>query len=179
MDDSKAQALRSRRHDGADAVATTDTITKSEHIDYDDHDDKSKIRLRSQWGAISPDVHSHSADSMITIALFILAAALRFYRISFPDQVVFDEVHFGKFAAYYLRREFHFDVHPPLAKLINAFGGYLAGFDGHFEFDQIGDKYLENNVPYVRMRAIPAIIGSLQVPLIYVIMRQSGYAPVI
>ncbi len=109
----------------------------------------------------------------------MLAAALRFYSISFPDQVVFDEVHFGKFAAYYLRREFHFDVHPPLAKLINALAGYIAGFDGHFEFDQIGDKYLENNVPYIRMRALPAIIGSLQVPLIYAIMRHSGYAPII
>ena len=114
---------------------------------------------------------------MILVVLFLLAAAVRFYKIWHPNQVVFDEVHFGKFAAYYLKREYFFDVHPPLAKLLNAFGGWVAGFDGKFEFDNIGDKYLEHNVPYVKMRAGPAIMGSAQIPLAYAIMRESGHCP--
>ena len=91
----------------------------------------------------------------------------------------FDEVHFGKFASYYLRREYFFDVHPPLAKLLLAFQGWLIGYDGHFDFENIGDDYFENNVPYVGMRTLPAILGSLTPPVLYGIMRESGYPRII
>lgn len=91
----------------------------------------------------------------------------------------FDEVHFGKFASYYLRREYFFDVHPPLAKLLLAFQGWLIGYDGHFDFENIGDDYFENNVPYVGMRTLPAILGSLTPPVLYGVMRESGYPRII
>jgi hypothetical protein len=87
----------------------------------------------------------------------------------------FDEVHFGKFASYYIRREFFFDVHPPLAKLLFAFVGWLVGFDGHFEFENIGDDYIANNVPYIALRSLPAILGSLTPVVVYAIMKESGY----
>lgn len=128
---------------------------------------------------VNPAIFRNFTDGPVMFFLLGIAFALRFYQIQHPSEVVFDEVHFGKFAAYYIRREYFFDVHPPLAKLINAAVAWLAGFDGKFEFDDIGDKYVEHNVPYVRMRAGPAFLGSLLVPLAYAIMRESGYGQAI
>lgn len=91
----------------------------------------------------------------------------------------FDEVHFGKFAAYYLRREYYFDVHPPFAKLLIALAGWFVGFEGDFDFTNIGDSYTASNVPYWGMRALPAIFGSLTVPAVYYIMHESGYPTIV
>jgi dolichyl-phosphate-mannose-protein mannosyltransferase len=88
--------------------------------------------------------------------------------------ISFDEVHFGKFASYYLRREYFFDVHPPLGKLLLAFAGWFVGYDGQFLFDNIGDDYISNKVPYIAMRALPATFGSLIPPLVFLILKELG-----
>ncbi|KAF5383513.1 hypothetical protein D9615_003615 [Tricholomella constricta] len=121
-----------------------------------------------------------SKGSVAVVSLLTtLAFALRFYKINHPDQVVFDEVHFGKFASYYLRREYYFDVHPPFAKMLFGLAGWFVGFDGDFQFENIGDSYTTNHVPFVGMRALPAILGSLTIPVVYAIMKESGYSTVI
>jgi dolichyl-phosphate-mannose-protein mannosyltransferase len=106
----------------------------------------------------------------------VLAFITRFWGISHPDQVVFDEVHFGKFASYYLQRTYFFDVHPPFGKLLFAFAGWLVGYKGEFLFENIGDSYITNNVPYVAYRAMPASLGALTVPIVFLIMWESGYS---
>ncbi|GES58799.1 mannosyltransferase PMTI [Aspergillus terreus] len=108
--------------------------------------------------------------------LTVLAFITRFYKISYPNEVVFDEVHFGKFASYYLQRTYFFDVHPPFGKLLFAFMGWLVGYDGHFLFDNIGDNYIEHKVPYVALRAMPATLGALTIPVVFLIMWESGYS---
>lgn len=112
----------------------------------------------------------------IYLILFLTAAGIltRTWRIGHPSEVVFDEVHFGKFASYYLRREYYFDVHPPLGKLLFALVGYVVGYDGHFLFHSIGDSYIKHNVPYIALRMVPATLGALIVPLSYLILRNSG-----
>lgn len=40
----------------------------------------------------------------VPIALFVCAFLVRAWQIASPAEVVFDEVHFGKFAAYYVTR---------------------------------------------------------------------------
>lgn len=88
----------------------------------------------------------------------------------------FDEVHFGKFASYYLRGTYFFDVHPPLGKMLLAGVGWLAGYDGGFLFDTIGDSYITHKVPYTAYRSFTAICGALVIPIAYGIMRESGYS---
>lgn len=88
-------------------------------------------------------------------------------------------MHFGKFASYYIKGEYYFDVHPPLAKMLLGAAGWFAGFDGNFKFENIGDSYTENFVPYIGLRALPATFGALTVPLVYAIMKESGYSTII
>ena len=54
--------------------------------------------------------------------------------------------------------------------------GWFVGYDGHFLFDNIGDSYISNNVPYVAFRALPALLGAFTVPVTYLIMWESGYS---
>lgn len=70
-------------------------------------------------------------------------------------------------------------MHPPLTKLLYGLAGWFVGFDGRFKFESIGDNYSEAHVPYVGMRSLPAIMGSLTVPLVYAIMKESGYSTVV
>jgi dolichyl-phosphate-mannose-protein mannosyltransferase len=87
----------------------------------------------------------------------------------------FDEVHFGKFASHYIAREYYFDVHPPLAKMLLGAAGWFVGYDGSFDFEKIGDSYTKAHVPYVGIRALPAFLGSATVPIVYSIMKATGF----
>jgi dolichyl-phosphate-mannose-protein mannosyltransferase len=66
------------------------------------------------------------------------------------------------------------DVHPPLAKLLLTLAGWLAGFDGEFDFKDIGKDYLEPKVPYVAMRMLPAVCGILLVPTMFLTLKAIG-----
>ncbi|KAK5109557.1 hypothetical protein LTR62_006908 [Meristemomyces frigidus] len=115
-----------------------------------------------------------SHDWEMLAALTLVALFVRLFRIYQPSSVVFDEVHFGGFASKYIKGKFFMDVHPPLAKLLLTLAGYLAGFDGEFDFKDIGKDYLEPGVPYVAMRLLPAICGVLTIPTIYLTLKAAG-----
>ncbi|KAI0343077.1 glycosyltransferase family 39 protein [Trametopsis cervina] len=167
--------IRNRGKASSSPRYTSSSISPTSDAD-DDHIASSHPRDRS---SIEKVLETEEASVVVVALLTLLAFALRFFKINHPDQVVFDEVHFGKFAAHYISREYYFDVHPPLTKLLFGLTGWFVGFDGKFKFDNIGDSYTDNHVPYVGMRAFPAILGSLTVPLVYAIMKESGYSTVV
>nr|CAG4640632.1 EOG090X015P [Eulimnadia texana] len=117
----------------------------------------------------------HFRFDLIAFTLLAVALATRFYNLDQPNSIVFDELHYGRYAGLYLKNTFFFDSHPPLGKQLIALAGHLAGFQGDFKFDKIGSAY-NSSVPIFAMRSVPALTGSLIVPMSYFIMRQLGYA---
>ena len=104
------------------------------------------------------------------IALVAAAFLTRFWGLGRPPEVVFDEVHFGKFVSGYFTGEYFFDIHPPFGKLFIAASGWIGGFDGSFTFSNIHQPY--GDTPYIFLRAVPALFGAMLVPLTYLLMRQ-------
>lgn len=111
---------------------------------------------------------------VVSLFLFILAIMTRFYRLTDPRYIVFDELHYGKYVGLYMKRIFFFDSHPPFGKQLIAAAAYFAEFDGTFKFDKIGSPYA-SNVPIFALRCIPALCGSFIIPMVYHIILELGF----
>lgn len=116
---------------------------------------------------------SHQTYKYI-LAISIISLAIRLFRIGVPAEVVFDEVHFGGFASNYLKREYYFDIHPPVGKMIIAGIGYLLGYDGSFHFKDIGDSFLSSTIPYRSIRASIALLSSVTIGINMLTLKDMG-----
>ena len=131
-------------------------------------------QLSEHW-LLKPRPDSERVYYFWNLIVTTLAFALRFYKIWYPREVVFDEVHFGKFASYYIQRSFFFDVHPPFAKMMIAFIGWIFGYDGTFKFDEIGMSYETHPAPFLAYRGFNAILGTLTIPVMFNTLKELNF----
>ncbi|KAF5387448.1 hypothetical protein D9757_007808 [Collybiopsis confluens] len=145
---------------------------RQDHLDADARREaasKGYVPGKSKLSFPSGGLNLTSGEVKLLVGLVLVASAVRLYKIWRPNSVVFDEVHFGKFASRYIKTQYFVDVHPPLAKLLITLAAFLFGYDDHFDFKDIGKVY--EHVPYVAMRMVPALLGVATVPLAYLTLR--------
>ncbi|CEP64001.1 dolichyl-phosphate-mannose-protein mannosyltransferase PMT2 LALA0_S09e07382g [Lachancea lanzarotensis] len=111
---------------------------------------------------------------VMPVVFTLLGFATRMYRIGVNNHVVWDEAHFGKFGSYYLRHEFYHDVHPPLGKMLVGLSGFLAGYNGSWDFPS-GEEY-PDYLDYVKMRIFNATFSALCVPVAYFTAKEIGFS---
>ena len=98
------------------------------------------------------------------ILIAIISFLTHFPNLQHPNNVVFDETHFGGFITDYINGICFFDIHPPLAKLILAFYSKMVGYKGDFNFSSTESTY--PNDFYIKIRKLPAFLGSISSPLL-------------
>ncbi|MEW5908011.1 MAG: phospholipid carrier-dependent glycosyltransferase [Patescibacteria group bacterium] len=110
----------------------------------------------------------------ILIVLFTLALFVRFFHFNYPPELVFDEIHFGKFIRAYFTNENYFDIHPPFGKLlIFEFAKILGLESAKDDFLSISQNY-DPNILY-KLRLLPAFTSVLFVLIIYLFsLRLTG-----
>src|SRR5688572_3516195 len=99
------------------------------------------------------------------IALLVMGMLTHLIGLNHPKQVVFDEVHWGKYVtAYCCTGARQFDVHPPHGKLLLTVGAVAGGYDGSQSFESIGLPY--GQTPAFWFRLIPALCG-IAIPILF------------
>ncbi|KAM6170674.1 protein O-mannosyl-transferase 1 isoform 4-T4 [Rhynchocyon petersi] len=110
------------------------------------------------------------------VALTGVGLLSRLWRLTYPRAVVFDEVYYGQYISFYMKRIFFLDGSgPPFGHMLLALGGYLGGFDGNFLWNRIGAEY-SNNVPVWSLRLLPALAGAFSVPMAYQIVLELNFS---
>ena len=109
-----------------------------------------------------------TSDAFLINILCFIALFTRLWLISEPSSVIFDEVHFGNFSNWYINNKFHFDIHPPLGKILMALIAKLTQYKGDIVYaSKLGTSYEINELFYVSQRITPAIFSAFTAPLIY------------
>uniref|UniRef100_A0A673I5M0 Protein O-mannosyl-transferase 2 n=1 Tax=Sinocyclocheilus rhinocerous TaxID=307959 RepID=A0A673I5M0_9TELE len=131
-------------------------------------------RIPKRGGHLSSPSRDDHVPVYTLVLVLVLSVCTRFYKITEPPHVCWDETHFGKMGSYYINRTFFFDVHPPLGKMLIGLAGFLTGYDGTFPFIKPGDKYEHHN--YWGMRAFCAALGSCLPPFAFLIVLELSHS---
>lgn len=131
-------------------------------------DPNSKLRRRPSGGL---SVGVTLFDVQMCVVLLLAAAAVRFYRLSSVQSVIFDEVHYLKFIRWTIEGKYFFDVNPVFGKLALSGLAHFLGFDARLPDYAAPGEALPSAAVAFAARAPAAIFGALTVPVFYRVCR--------
>lgn len=141
-----------------------DHIRNTERLDDDEPESPQKKCSADEEKAVSDRGDDRSLTSpftvnieldLVAIGLFVVAYFSRTYKLAQPRDIVFDELHYGKYVSLYMKNTFFFDQHPPLGKQLIAGLAYIIGYDGNFTFSKIGAQYDEVSIYRLELTCLP------------------------
>ncbi|XP_043467080.1 protein O-mannosyltransferase 1 [Leptopilina heterotoma] len=167
--DTANKELKKRKTDG---IVTNMTKNTNERISHNETlNNERKEQFVNTTSPIRLKVNFEI--DLVAVILLISGLVTRLYHLEEPRNIVFDELHYGKYISLYMKKIFFFDSHPPLGKQLVSAAAYLANFDGQFKFDRIGNPY-DEKVPLFALRLIPALCGSFLIPTAYYLSKEFG-----
>lgn len=126
----------------------------------------------SEWRESLRKLRPALSPVWILIALGFLT---RFLFIAHPPNIVWDEQFFAEFSSTYLTGNFHFDIHPPLGKLLLAAGLKIGGGLAFGE-EIVQRQYWPEGYPYVAARCVHAFCCAFLPAIVYGIGRRLGFS---
>ncbi|MDP1706385.1 MAG: phospholipid carrier-dependent glycosyltransferase [bacterium] len=114
----------------------------------------------------------NAKSKIILIAIIILGLGIRLYNFQSPNRPIFDETFFAQFAADYSLGQPHFDIHPPLGKMIFSLPLFFTAKENRQTnfldptpsakngfYRATNSPY--DNFPYIPLRLISVFFGGL------------------
>src|SRR3989344_2852310 len=114
-------------------------------------------------------------NKLYVIILLVSSFFIHFLFFGRPNEVVFDEVWYGRHVNDYINGTFHFDGHPPLGRM--TIGGFakVMGYQPESSFANISEKFPDRQ--YLILRFLPTLAGAVLPLIIYLIIRELGMTP--
>ncbi len=116
-------------------------------------------------------------DLLLVLLVLLVAAILRLPNLAFPDRTMFDEVVYREYTLMTLEHRPHFDIHPPLAKLLMLF--VTKAYPSEAEHVPVRGGEPFGDFPYVPMRTLVAVFGIALPAIVYGIARAIGQRPLV
>ncbi|KAK2120491.1 Protein O-mannosyl-transferase 1 [Saguinus oedipus] len=111
------------------------------------------------WGFLKHPVVVTADINLHLVALTGMGLLSRLWQLTYPRAVVFDEVYYGQYISFYMKRIFFLDDSgPPFGHMVLALGEYSS------------------NVPVWSLRLLPALAGALSVPMAYQIVLELHFS---